>query len=56
VTDELMGLLPPAEGEALGRALAVILHRAVATREEGDRVCRVCDEGRCRPEICPIQA
>lgn len=55
VTDELLGLLPPAESEALGKALAVILHRAVATKEEGDRVCRVCDEGRCREEICPIQ-
>lgn len=55
VTDELLGLLPPAEGEALGKALAVILHRAVATKEEGDRVCRVCDEGRCREDICPIQ-
>lgn len=56
VTDSLLALLPQAEAEALGRALAAILHRAVATKAEGDRVCRVCDEGRCRPEICPIQA
>ncbi len=56
VTDDLLGLLPPAEGEALGKAIATMLHRAVTTRREGDQVCRVCDEGRCRPEICPIQA
>lgn len=56
VTDDLLGLLPPAEGAALGRSIAAILHRAVTTKREGDQVCRVCDEGRCRPEICPIQA
>lgn len=56
VTDDLLGLLPPAEGAALGKAIAAILHRAVKTKREGDRVCRVCDEGRCREEICPIQA
>jgi DNA-binding MarR family transcriptional regulator len=55
VTDELMALLPPAQAEALGGALGTLLHRAVTTKEEGDLVCRVCDEGRCRPEICPIQ-
>lgn len=56
VTDELLGLVSPAEGQALGKAVAAILHRAVKTKQEGDTVCRVCDEGRCRPEICPIQA
>lgn len=56
VTDDLLGLLPPAEGAALGNAIATILHRAVTTKQEGDQVCRVCDEGRCREEICPIQA
>jgi len=56
VTDDLLSLVPPAEGEALGKAIAAILHRAVTTRQEGDMVCRVCDENRCRPEICPIQA
>lgn len=55
VTDELMGLVSPAESEALGKAVAAILHRAVTTKVEGDRVCRVCDEDRCRPEICPIR-
>ncbi len=55
VTDDLLGLVSPAEGQALGKAVAAILHRAVTTKREGDMVCRVCDEGRCRPEICPIQ-
>ena len=55
VTDHLLGLVSPAEGQALGKAVATILHRAVTTKREGDMVCRVCDEGRCRPEICPIQ-
>ena len=55
VTDDLLGLVSPAEGQALGKAVATILHRAVTTKREGDMVCRVCDEGRCRPEICPIQ-
>lgn len=55
VTDELLGLVPAAEGAVLGRAVATILRRAVTTKHEGDLVCRVCDETRCRPEICPIQ-
>lgn len=56
VTDELLGLLPPAHASALGAAIATILNRAVTTKQEGDTICRVCDENRCRPEICPIQA
>lgn len=55
VTDDLLGLVPAAQAEALGATIAAILHRAVKTKQEGDTVCRVCDEGRCRPEICPIQ-
>ena len=56
VTDDLLALVPPAEAAALGGAIAAILHRAVTTKQEGDTVCRVCDENRCRPEICPIRA
>ena len=55
VTDELLGLLPPQQVEALGKAVGTILCRTVTSLEESNATCRVCDQTRCRPEICPIQ-
>jgi len=55
VTDGLLSLIKPEQVAALHNAVGAILHEAITTRQEGDVTCRVCDESRCRPEICPIQ-
>lgn len=55
VTDDLLSLIQPQQVAALQSAVGAILHEAITTRREGDVTCRVCDENRCRPEICPIQ-
>lgn len=55
VTDELLSLLPKQQVEALGSAVGAILRGAVTDPEESYVTCRVCDETRCRPEICPIK-
>lgn len=55
VTDDLLSLIKPQQVAALQSAVGAILHEAITTRREGDVTCRVCDESRCRPDICPIQ-
>ena len=46
---------PPAQRAALEQAIRAILHRCVDPGREGDVTCRVCDDRRCSPEICPIR-
>lgn len=55
VTDSLLAGLDPGQVTALHQAVCRILNKAVTTNQEGDVVCRVCDERRCTPEICPIR-
>lgn len=55
VTDDLLAGLDPAQREALRAVVRAILHQAVVPGREADVTCRVCDERRCRPEICPIR-
>jgi len=55
VTDDLLTRLPPQQIEALGGAIGAILNCAVTNPDEAEITCRVCDETRCRPEICPIK-
>ena len=55
VTDDLLTGLAPAQRAALQEAVAAILHRAIEPGREGDVTCRVCDERRCTPDICPIR-
>lgn len=56
VTDALLAGMDEGQVAALHQAVCRILGQAVTSAREGDVVCRVCDEQRCRPEICPIQA
>ncbi len=55
VTDELLASLTPAQRQALQDAVATILHQTVEPGREADVTCRVCDERRCTPDICPIR-
>ncbi len=55
VTDDLLAGLVPAQRQALRDAIAAILHRTVEPGREADVTCRVCDERRCTPDICPIR-
>lgn len=55
VTDDLLAGLAPAQRAALQGAVAAILHRAIEPGREADVTCRVCDERRCTPDICPIR-
>jgi MarR family transcriptional repressor of emrRAB len=55
VTDDLLSGLAPAQRTALETAIRTILHRCVEPGREADVTCRVCDDRRCSPEICPIR-
>ena len=55
VTDDLLAGLAPAQRAALEQAISAILHRCVEPGREADVTCRVCDDRRCSPEICPIR-
>lgn len=55
VTDALLGGLDAAQRTALEQAIRAILHRCVAPGREADVTCRVCDDRRCSPDICPIR-
>jgi DNA-binding MarR family transcriptional regulator len=55
VTDELLAGLAPEQRKALEDAIRAILHRSVEPGREADVTCRVCDDRRCSPEICPIR-
>ena len=55
VTDDLLAGLTPAQRGALEQAIGAILHRCVEPGREADVTCRVCDDRRCSPDICPIR-
>lgn len=55
VTDDLLAGLAPAQRAALEQAVSAMLHRCVAPGREADVTCRVCDDRRCSPDICPIR-
>jgi DNA-binding MarR family transcriptional regulator len=55
VADDLVASLDPAQRTALEHAIRAILHRTVEPGREADVTCRVCDESRCAPDICPIR-
>lgn len=55
VTDDLLTDLSATQREALERAVSTILHRTVEPGREADVTCRVCDDRRCSPDICPIR-
>jgi len=55
VTDDLLAGLDPAQRAGLESAIRAILHRCVEPGREGDVTCRVCDDRRCTPDICPIR-
>lgn len=55
VTDDLLAGLDGAQRAALERAVGAILHRCVAPGRDADVTCRVCDDRRCSPDICPIR-
>jgi MarR family transcriptional regulator, negative regulator of the multidrug operon emrRAB len=55
VTDDLLAGLAPAQRAGLEQAIRAILHRCVNPGREADVTCRVCDDRRCSPEICPIR-
>ena len=55
VTDDLLAGLVPEQRTALEQAVRAILHRCVEPGREADVTCRVCDDHRCSPEICPIR-
>jgi MarR family transcriptional repressor of emrRAB len=55
VTDDLLAGLDPAQRKALEGAISAILYRSVEPGREADVTCRVCDDRRCSPDICPIR-
>jgi hypothetical protein len=55
VTDDLLTGLDSAQRQALEAAISIILHRTVEPGREADVTCRVCDDRRCTPDICPIR-
>lgn len=55
VTDQLLAGLDPARRAVLEDAIRAILHRCVEPGREADVTCRVCDDRRCTPDICPIR-
>jgi DNA-binding MarR family transcriptional regulator len=55
VTDDLLTGLDSAQRQALEAAISIILHRTVEPGREADVTCRVCDDRRCSPDICPIR-
>lgn len=55
VTDDLLTGLDPGQRIALEGAIRAILHRCVEPGREADVTCRVCDDRRCSPDICPIR-
>ncbi|HET6161107.1 MAG TPA: MarR family transcriptional regulator [Dongiaceae bacterium] len=55
VTDDLLSGLDAAQRKALEQAISAILHRTVEPGREADVTCRVCDDRRCTPDICPIR-
>jgi MarR family transcriptional repressor of emrRAB len=55
VTDDLLAGLDSAQRKAMEGAISAILHRTVEPGREADVTCRVCDDRRCSPDICPIR-
>jgi DNA-binding MarR family transcriptional regulator len=55
VTDRLLADLDPVRRAALEEAIRAILYRCVEPGREADVTCRVCDDRRCTPDICPIR-
>ena len=55
VTDSLLSGMDQGQVAALHQTVCRILNKSVTSNIEGDVVCRVCDERRCTPEICPIR-
>jgi DNA-binding MarR family transcriptional regulator len=55
VTDQLLSGLDAAQRKGLEEAVSAILHRCVEPGREADVTCRVCDDRRCTPDICPIR-
>jgi len=55
VTDDLLTGLNATQRLALEHAVSAILHRTVEPGREADVTCRVCDDRRCSPDICPIR-
>ena len=55
VTDQLLSGLNAAQRTGLDEAVSAILYRCVEPGREADVTCRVCDDRRCTPDICPIR-
>lgn len=55
VTDDLLSGLGAHQRQALEGAISTILHRTVEPGREADVTCRVCDDRRCSPDLCPIR-
>ncbi|WP_162916562.1 MarR family winged helix-turn-helix transcriptional regulator [Dongia deserti] len=55
VIDGLLSGLGPVQREALEAAISAILYQCVEPGREADVTCRVCDDRRCTPDICPIR-
>lgn len=55
VTDDLLSGLDAPQRRTLEAAISAILYRAVEPGREADVTCRVCDDRRCTPDICPIR-
>lgn len=55
VADAMLGVLDEAERTTLAALLARLLEVPVAGQAEADRICRLCDQGLCRSEDCPVE-
>lgn len=56
-SEALIGVLDEAEREALGGLLDRMLGVPVGGSPDGDRICRLCDQGVCRGAAdCPVEA
>lgn len=52
--DEALAVLPAADIGHLARIAETLLASFVATGDDGDHICRLCDEAACPEERCPV--
>jgi MarR family transcriptional regulator, negative regulator of the multidrug operon emrRAB len=55
VLSEAMSALDADEKRRLGDALTAMLTRLTRSRQAADHICRLCDEGICTLDTCPVE-
>lgn len=52
--DDMLEVLSPSERDALEAICGKILARLTTSEVEGTHICRLCDDGVCPPDDCPV--